>query len=295
MTEIDPYAVLGVPRTATRAEIAHAYRALARKHHPDAGAEPSPLMARINEAWRIVSDVGRRAAWDRGQTVIQPPMWTAGADAPVVRRPSRPATPPSAHESGLVAVAVVAVTALVVGAIMIGVSIAGQPPPSVDDRPIIATDLMSLRQPNGWSVAIGEADQPVDHRVLAHLTSFDLDPGEACTAFGDACRITADAIPSGGASVIITAWFSGEPPVSDPITRRPYGLDVDEIIGEEPAAFRWESTPTRSIAWWQLSPPGFPDQWIEVHAEMRDYALNRTAALDEIEAMLQTVEFTGTE
>ena len=295
MTEIDPYAVLGVPRTATRAEIAHAYRTLARKHHPDAGAEPSLLMASINEAWRIVSDAGRRTAWDQARTVIQPPMWTAGADAPVVRRPSRPTAPPSAHESGLAALAVVVVTAAVVAAIMIGVSIASQAPPSEDNRPIIATDLMSLRQPDGWSVAIGEAEQSADHRVLAHLTSFDLDPGEACTVFGDPCHITGDAIPSGGASVIITAWFVGEPPVSDPITRRPYGLDVDEVIGDEPAAFRWESTPTRSIAWWQLSPPGFPDQWVEVHAEMRDYALNRTAVLDEIEAMLQTVEFTPTD
>ena len=59
MAEIDPYAVLGVPRTATREEIARAYRALARRHHPDAGAPPSTTMARINEAaLQMLEEIG---------------------------------------------------------------------------------------------------------------------------------------------------------------------------------------------------------------------------------------------
>ena len=42
-----------------------AYRALARKHHPDNGAEPdAERMVRINRAHEILSDPARRAAWD---------------------------------------------------------------------------------------------------------------------------------------------------------------------------------------------------------------------------------------
>lgn len=56
----DPYEVLGVPRTATDEEIKNAYRALARKYHPDSYAD-NPLadlagekMKEINEAYDAV-------------------------------------------------------------------------------------------------------------------------------------------------------------------------------------------------------------------------------------------------
>jgi curved DNA-binding protein CbpA len=57
------YAVLGVPQTADRRDIQRAYRALARRTHPDFGGDES-AMARINEAWHVLSDPGRRAAYD---------------------------------------------------------------------------------------------------------------------------------------------------------------------------------------------------------------------------------------
>jgi curved DNA-binding protein len=59
--ELDPYSILGVPRTASREEIARAYRRLAKDHHPDAGAAPNPTMSRINDAWHTLSDPARRA------------------------------------------------------------------------------------------------------------------------------------------------------------------------------------------------------------------------------------------
>jgi len=50
---------------ASQAEIRQAYRALARRHHPDArGGRPSPEMAAINEAWTVLSDPARRARYD---------------------------------------------------------------------------------------------------------------------------------------------------------------------------------------------------------------------------------------
>lgn len=56
----DPYQVLGIPRTATDDEVKKAYRALARKYHPDnyagsaqaAGSEE--IMKEINEAYEAI-------------------------------------------------------------------------------------------------------------------------------------------------------------------------------------------------------------------------------------------------
>ncbi len=68
----DPYGVLGVPRTATTAEIRSAYLALARRHHPDRmsgrpaseQAVAARRMAQVNAAWTLLSDPARRAAFD---------------------------------------------------------------------------------------------------------------------------------------------------------------------------------------------------------------------------------------
>ncbi|HEV7759633.1 MAG TPA: DnaJ domain-containing protein [Acidimicrobiales bacterium] len=60
----DPYAVLGVPETATATEIRAAYRAAARRSHPDAGGSAGE-MQQLNIAWHVLQDPGRRAAYDR--------------------------------------------------------------------------------------------------------------------------------------------------------------------------------------------------------------------------------------
>ena len=60
----DPYAVLGVPTTATQVEIRAAYRAAARRVHPDAGGSADE-MQQLNVAWHVLQDPGRRAAYDR--------------------------------------------------------------------------------------------------------------------------------------------------------------------------------------------------------------------------------------
>jgi hypothetical protein len=65
--EPDPYAVLGVGRDATTSSISAAYRALARRHHPDVSGDLNAQrrMAVINAAWAILRDPERRADWDR--------------------------------------------------------------------------------------------------------------------------------------------------------------------------------------------------------------------------------------
>jgi len=59
----DPYAVLGVGRTATATEIKAAYRALVKRHHPDAGGDSQRMLA-LNAAWEVLGDRDRRRRYD---------------------------------------------------------------------------------------------------------------------------------------------------------------------------------------------------------------------------------------
>lgn len=59
----DLYEVLQVHRRAELDVIRAAYRALARKHHPDFGGDGIKMVA-INDAWRVLSDGEARATYD---------------------------------------------------------------------------------------------------------------------------------------------------------------------------------------------------------------------------------------
>ncbi len=64
----DLYQILGVPQDASLDDIKRAYRALARQHHPDAQDAPagtSLLFRQVQEAYDVLSDSQRRAAYDR--------------------------------------------------------------------------------------------------------------------------------------------------------------------------------------------------------------------------------------
>jgi curved DNA-binding protein CbpA len=81
--EPDPYAVLGVQHDATTTTIAAAYRALARRHHPDVSGAGNAerRMAQINAAWTVLRDPARRAAWDQahaGQRETPTSGWRRG-------------------------------------------------------------------------------------------------------------------------------------------------------------------------------------------------------------------------
>ena len=63
----DYYEVLGVPRTASKDELKKQYRTLARQYHPDVNSEPDAgeRFKEISEAYEILSDEDKRAAYDR--------------------------------------------------------------------------------------------------------------------------------------------------------------------------------------------------------------------------------------
>ena len=70
-TERDLYAVLGVGRDATDAEIKRAFRRLAQQWHPDVNRDSGADLRfkEINEAYQVLSDPQRRQAYDMFGTV----------------------------------------------------------------------------------------------------------------------------------------------------------------------------------------------------------------------------------
>ncbi len=90
----DLYEVLQVRRGAEPEVIRAAYRALARKHHPDFGGAPE-RMAAINEAWATLGDQARRVAYDAASGAPVP----AGAGS-AVPSTDAPNTEPRANGTG---------------------------------------------------------------------------------------------------------------------------------------------------------------------------------------------------
>jgi hypothetical protein len=168
--EEDPFAVLGLPRDATLAEVREARRRLARALHPDlqpGGAADPAAMQRVNVAFDLcVGHLTRRR-----------PLAIDDADSPVRHppQPPAPAAPTRVHVRGLEfdapsftidALPAEAFEALLVVAATIG--------DVVDDDPPYVLECV-LREP-GWcwcrlelvpdagsstvSLAVGGLDQP---------------------------------------------------------------------------------------------------------------------------------------
>ena len=96
LTMTDPYSVLGVSPTATQAEITHAYRLHLRDHHPDirsreSNSEADERLRQVLEAYALLRDLRRRAAYDRAHRAHQD---TGPVPIPVTHNDSAPDQPP---------------------------------------------------------------------------------------------------------------------------------------------------------------------------------------------------------
>ncbi|HUR16510.1 MAG TPA: DnaJ domain-containing protein, partial [Candidatus Limnocylindrales bacterium] len=64
----DYYATLGVPRTASQADIKKQFRKLARQHHPDVNrgdSEAERKFKEVSEANEVLSDPDKRKLYDQ--------------------------------------------------------------------------------------------------------------------------------------------------------------------------------------------------------------------------------------
>ena len=89
----DPYFILEVDASADAAQIASAYRALARACHPDSATPDEVRMTWINRAYAILRDPSKRAAFDLSRVPARhkpaPPSYVAP-----------PAPPPPTSDGG---------------------------------------------------------------------------------------------------------------------------------------------------------------------------------------------------
>ncbi len=83
MSKRDYYEVLGVERGASESDLKKAYRRLAMKYHPDRNPgdkESEDKFKEANEAYEVLSDASKRAAFDQyGHAGVDPSMGGGGA------------------------------------------------------------------------------------------------------------------------------------------------------------------------------------------------------------------------
>lgn len=86
---MDFYEILQVDRNAGAEVIQAAYRALARRHHPDVGGDPARMVS-INEAWAVLGNATRRRGYDitlRRTTALATAARFGGASVALAEEP----------------------------------------------------------------------------------------------------------------------------------------------------------------------------------------------------------------
>lgn len=80
----EPYAVLGVPATATAGEIRRAYRRRLRQLHPDTGNGNTAEFEALLAAYRLLGNPVRRRAYDTECLRLTAALMTTGAAGPFI-------------------------------------------------------------------------------------------------------------------------------------------------------------------------------------------------------------------
>jgi curved DNA-binding protein CbpA len=96
----DLYEVLQVHARAEPDVLRAAYRVLARKYHPDHGGDARKMIT-LNDAWDVLGDPVKRAAYDASRAASSGPAAAEGQSAPMAspaptRSTERPAPQPAA-------------------------------------------------------------------------------------------------------------------------------------------------------------------------------------------------------
>ena len=87
--------MLGVLPSASASEIKAAYRALVKRHHPDAGGDAERILA-LNAAWEVLGDADRRRRYDASRR-------PAAAARPATGRPAARRSSGAASDAQLIA------------------------------------------------------------------------------------------------------------------------------------------------------------------------------------------------
>lgn len=100
----DHYVVLQVQPGAEVEVIRAAYRVLARKYHPDHGGDAARMIA-LNDAWDVLGDPDRRAAYDASRAeAAHRPGFGSAVPTPATWAPARTSAPsepgPAPNQSG---------------------------------------------------------------------------------------------------------------------------------------------------------------------------------------------------
>jgi curved DNA-binding protein CbpA len=218
----DPYEILQIRREATDDVVRAAFRALARRHHPDSSPDggSSAEMAWINWAWEILGNPQRRSAYDRerrnGGEPPSSPIWTHGPGDSA----STAATPATGSR------------------------------PDAQASPSPAPGSPAGAQPGGWSDANGRAPilrRAADGRVIEWRNAPD-GTGGAGPPPG---RPSGTILPFGR----FIAWSIGEIVRHDPgyldwLDQRPEGAPYRDEIDQA----------LRRLGWRQGSRPGDPSR-----------------------------------
>jgi DnaJ domain len=69
---MDPYYTLGVPKDCTREELKEAFRAKARRAHPDRGGEPAAFIQLRHAYNQIIAEMGRRPPVPIAEKIARP-------------------------------------------------------------------------------------------------------------------------------------------------------------------------------------------------------------------------------